>query len=85
MCGGGASYLLSPMQKVSLQSPREKHMRKKMEEEFFNERKKFEKEIRNRENLIYDLKHEINEKNEQMEAIKSQIENFKRKQIDFNR
>ncbi len=85
-CGAaGASYLLSPMQKVSLHSPREKHMRKKMEEEFFNERKKMEKEIRNRENLIYDLKHEVNEKNTQMEEIKSQIENFKRKQIDFNR
>jgi hypothetical protein len=83
--GGAASYLLSPMQKVSLHSPREKHMRKKMEEEFFNERKKMEKEIRNRENLIYDLKHEVNDKNAQMEDIKSQIENFKRKQIDFNR
>ena len=85
MCGAGASYLLSPMQKISLQSPRDKHIRKKMEEEFFNERKKLEKEIRNRENLIYDLKQEINEKNAQMEEIKVQIENFKRKQIDFNR
>ena len=82
---GGANYLLSPMGKVSIQSPREKHIRKRLEEDFFNERKKLEKELVNKDNLIYDLKYEITEHKVKLEEFSNQIENFKRQQIDFNR
>lgn len=78
------NYLTSPMQKVALFSPREKHKRKN-EEEFFIEKKNLEKEIRSRDNLIYDLQFEIQEKHATIDEIKMRIEEFERRQIEFNK
>ena len=80
-----SSYVLSPVQKVGVQSPREKLLRKKMEEDFYAERKKFEKELANKDNLIYDLKYEISEHKSKLDECVNQIETLKRRQVDFNK
>ena len=79
-------YLLSPMSKASLSSPREKNFnRKKIEEAYFNEKKRLEKEISNKDNLIYELNAEISEQRAEMEEIKKKMEESERKQVEFNK
>jgi hypothetical protein len=79
-------YLLSPMSKASLSSPREKSFnRKKIEETYFNEKKRLEKEISNKDNLIYELNAEISEQRAEMEEIKKKMEESERKQVEFNK
>jgi hypothetical protein len=79
-------YLLSPMSKTSLNSPREKSFnRKKIEEAYFNEKKRLEKEISNKDNLIYELNAEISEQRAEMEEIKKKMEECERKQVEFNK
>ena len=79
------AYLLSPMAKANLNSPRDKHLRKKVEEEFFLEKKRLEKEITNKDNLIYDLQFEIHDKKTKIDEIEIKLVEYERKQVEFNK
>ena len=80
-------YLLSPLARTSLNSPRDRNSlsRKKIEETFFNEKKRLEKEILNKENLIYELNAEISDQRAEMEEVKKKMEETERKQVEFNK
>lgn len=66
------------MQKISLNSPRDK-CRRKAEEELALEKKKFDKELNDKEIFILELQYELKEKSEQI----SQYSNFFLKLIFF--
>ena len=78
------NYLLSPMQKACLFSPRDKNKKKMDEFEFFNEKKKLEKEIQNKDMSIYDLQYEIKEKEQQIKEYRQKYEDCKRKLTEMS-
>ena len=78
------SYLLSPMQKACLFSPRDKSKKKMDDFEFFNEKKKLEKEIQNKDMSIYDLQYEIKEKEQQIGEYRQKYEDCKRKLTEMS-
>lgn len=77
----------SPMAKACLNSPRDKNYlsRRKIEETYFNEKKRLEKEISNKENLIYELNAELSDQRSEMDEIKRRMEETERKQVEFNK
>ena len=78
------NYLLSPMQKACLFSPRDQNKKKMDEFEFFNQKKKLEKEIQNRDMSIYDLQYEIKEKEQQINEYRQKYEDCKRKLTEMS-
>lgn len=61
------NYILSPMQRASINSPKEKL--KRIDEEFQIEKKKLENTVQQKEMLIFELQDQVKEKIERMEKL----------------
>jgi hypothetical protein len=79
--------MLSPFSRTSLNSPshHQRQLRKRLEEEFFREKKKLQKEIVQRDDQVYELNVELEENKMQLDAVLSRIVEFERRLVDFNK
>jgi peptidoglycan hydrolase CwlO-like protein len=71
------NFLISPMQKVSITPGRPPIRKKSINEEYFHEKRRLEKELLEKNNQIEDMQYQIGEKEEKFKELGNLILKFK--------